>query len=83
MDFYPFVVSLQESIHSYHQVSAKIDEKVSKLVAEKKRAVMLCIKEGFETYWNENNKNVDKYSKNLAEVVLELHELQSLVCEKY
>lgn len=43
IDFYPFVVSLQESIHSYHQVSAKIDEKVLKLVAEKKRAVMLCI----------------------------------------
>jgi len=28
-------------------VSAKIDEKVLKLVAEKKRAVMHCIKEGF------------------------------------
>ena len=41
------------------------------------------MKEGFETFWNENNKNVEKYSKNLAEVVLELHELQSLVCEKY
>ena len=26
---------------------------------------------------------MEKYSKNLAEVVLELHELQSLVCEKY
>lgn len=83
IDFYPFVVSLQESIHSYHQVSAKIDEKVLKLVAEKKRAVMYCIKDGFETFWNENNKNVERYSKNLAEVVLELHELQSLVCEKY
>ena len=33
IDFYPFVVSLQESIHSYHQVSAKIDERVLKLVA--------------------------------------------------
>jgi len=43
IDFYPFVVSLQESIRSYHQVSAKIDEKVIKLVAEKKRAVMNCI----------------------------------------
>lgn len=64
------MVSLQESIHSYHQVSAKIDEKVLKLVAEKKRAVMHCIKEGFETFWNENNKNVERYSKNLAEVVL-------------
>ena len=44
IDFYPFVVSLQESIHSYYQVSAKIDEKVLKLVAEKKRAVMHCMK---------------------------------------
>lgn len=34
---------------------------------------MLCINEGFNTFWNENNKNVEKYSKNLAEVVLELH----------
>lgn len=83
IDFYPFVVSLQESIHSYYQVSAKIDEKVLKLVAEKKRAVMHCMKEGFETFWNENNRNVERYSKNLAEVVLELHELQSLVCDKY
>lgn len=31
---------------------------------------MLCINEGFNTFWNENNKNVEKYSKNLAEVVL-------------
>ena len=52
IDFYPFVVSLQESIHSYYQVSAKIDEKILKLVAEKKRAVMHCMKEGFETFWN-------------------------------
>ena len=83
IDFYPFVVSLQESIHSYHQVSAKIDERIAKLVAEKKRGVMHCINEGFATFWNENNRNVERYSKNLAEVVLELHELQSLVSEKY
>lgn len=54
-----------------------------KLVAENKKAVMLCINEGFNTFWNENNKNVEKYSKNLAEVVLKLHEMQSLVCDKY
>ena len=44
---------------------------------------MHCINEGFNTFWNENNRNVERYSKNLAEVVLELHELQSLVSEKY
>ena len=52
-------------------------------MADKKTTVMKCIKEGFDTCWNENNKNVERYSKNLAEVVLDLHELQSLVCEKY
>jgi hypothetical protein len=58
IEFYPFVVSLQESVHSYHQVSAKIDEKIIKLVADKKRAVMLCIEEGFKNNWNENNRHV-------------------------
>jgi hypothetical protein len=52
IEFYPFIVSLQESIRSYHQVSAKINEKVIKLVAEKKKAVMMCIEEGFRTVWN-------------------------------
>lgn len=66
IEFYPFIVSLQESIRSYHQVSAKIDEKVLKLVAEKKKAVMMCIEEGFRTVWNENNRNVERYTRNLA-----------------
>ena len=52
IEFYPFIVSLQESIRAYHQVSAKINEKVIKLVAEKKKAVMMCIEEGFRTVWN-------------------------------
>lgn len=83
IEFYPFVVSLQESIHSYHQVSAKIDQRILKLVAEKKKGVMSCIEDGFRTNWKENTRDVQKYSKNLAEMVLDLHELQSFVSEKY
>lgn len=52
-------------------------------MADKKKAVMMCIEEGFRTVWNENNRNVERYSRNLAEVVLELQEIQSLVSEKY
>ena len=33
IEYYPYVVSLQESIYSYHQVSAKIDDKIMKLLA--------------------------------------------------
>jgi len=56
IDYYPFVVSLQESIHSYNQVSAKIDQRILKLVAEKKKSVMNCIDEGFRKNWDESNK---------------------------
>lgn len=31
---------------------------------------MMCIEEGFRTVWNENNRNVERYTRNLAEVVL-------------
>lgn len=40
---------------------------------------MLAIDDGFKSNWNESSKMVEKYSKNLAEVVLELSELQTLV----
>lgn len=52
IELYPNVVSLKESIHSYYQVSAKIDQKILKLVAEKKKRVMQCIDEGFHITWN-------------------------------
>lgn len=83
IEYYPFVVSLQESIYTYHQISAKIDDRISKLLAEKKKSVMLAIEDGFKSNWNESSKMVERYSKNLAEVVLELSELQTLVSEKY
>lgn len=82
IEYYPFVVSLQESIYSYHQVTAKIDEKILKLLAEKKKSVMSAIDDGFKSNWSESSKMVEKYSKNLAEVVLELNEMQALVSEK-
>jgi hypothetical protein len=31
---------------------------------------MMCIEDGFKTNWSESNKNFEKYSKNLAEIVL-------------
>lgn len=44
---------------------------------------MMCIEDGFKTNWSESNKNFEKYSKNLAEIVLQLQQLQVLVSEKY
>lgn len=44
---------------------------------------MMTIDDGFKSNWNESSRMVDKYSKNLAEVVLQLSELQTLVSEKY
>lgn len=82
IEYYPFVVSLQESIYSYLQVIAKIDDKILKLLAEKKKSVMNTIDDGFKSNWNESSKIVEKYAKNLAEVVLELNEMQSFVSEK-
>ena len=63
-------MSLQESIYSYHQVSAKIDDKIMKLLAEKKKSVMIALEEGFKANWKESIRLIDKYCKNLAEVVL-------------
>lgn len=80
-EMYPFAVSLQESIHSYNQISAKIDDKVGKLVAESKKTVMNLITEGFTQSWGEKTV-VDKFSKSVAESVLSLHELVSTVSEK-
>lgn len=51
-------MSLQESIYSYLQITAKIDEKVLKLLAEKKKSVMSAIDDGFKTSWNESPKMV-------------------------
>lgn len=76
------MVSLQESIYSYLQVTAKIDEKILKLLADKKKSVMAAIDDGFKTNWSESSKMVEKFSKNLAEVVLELNEMQGFVSEK-
>lgn len=58
IEYYPLVVSLQESIYSYLQVTAKIDEKALKLLAEKKKSVMSAIDDGFRTNWNESSKMV-------------------------
>ena len=79
LEHYPHVVSLEGSIYSYHQVSAKIDDRIMKLLAEKKKNVMTALEDGFKVTWKESLRMIDKYSKSLAEVVLELHELQSLV----
>jgi hypothetical protein len=46
---YPFAVSLQESIYSFNQITAKIDGKIAKLVAQSKKTVMTCIADGFNT----------------------------------
>lgn len=51
MEMYPFAVSLQESIYSFNQITAKIDDKIAKLVAQSKKTVMNCIAEGFGTFW--------------------------------
>jgi hypothetical protein len=67
---YPFVVLLQESIFSYQQVSAKIDNKIAKLLAEKKRLVMKAIDDGFCISWNDTTRAVSEYAKNLAAIVL-------------
>lgn len=40
---------------------------------------MTAIDDGFKTNWSESSKIVEKYAKNLAEVVLELNEMQSFV----
>lgn len=80
-EMYPFAVSLQESIHSYNQISARIDDKIGKLVAESKKVVMSLIAEGFNLNWGEKTV-VDKFSKSIAESVLSLHELVSTVSEK-
>jgi soluble cytochrome b562 len=82
-EFYPDVVLLQESILSYLQASAKIDAKIVKLLAEKKRSVMKAIEDGFSTNWVDNNRKVDKYAKDLAVVVLELSEMQNEVSQEY
>ena len=82
IEYYPFVVSLQESIYSYHQITAKIDDKILKLLADRKKSVMIAIDDGFKSNWSESSKMVEKYSKNLAVLVLELNEMQGLVSEK-
>lgn len=51
-------------------------------MADKKKSVMSAIDDGFKSNWSESSKMVEKYSKNLAEVVLELNEMQALVSEK-
>ena len=54
-----------------------------KLLAEKKKSVMACLDDLFKANWKEGTRSIDKHSKNLAEVVLELHDMQVLVSEKY
>lgn len=51
-------------------------------MADKKKSVMSAIDDGFKTSWNESPKMVEKFAKNLAQIVLELNEMQSLVSEK-
>ena len=78
---YPYAVSLQESIYSFNQITAKIDDKIAKLVAQSKKQVMTSIAEGFHTNWGEKIV-LDRFSKNMAESILSLHELVTIVTEK-
>ena len=72
MEMYPFAVSLQESIYSFNQITAKVDNKIAKLVAQSKKTVMNCIAEGFNTFWGEKII-LERFSKNMAEAILSLH----------
>lgn len=69
---YPYAVSLQESIYSYNQITAKIDDKIAKLVAQSKKQVMSYIADGLNTNWGEKI-TLDRFSKNMAESILALH----------
>jgi hypothetical protein len=44
---------------------------------------MDTIQDGFSRSWNENSRHIEKYSKDLAEVVLSLNEMQNLINDNY
>lgn len=49
---YPYAVSLQESIHSYNQISSKIDEKMTPLVANYRWDIHTTLEKGMNNTWS-------------------------------
>lgn len=79
--FYPSAVSLQESLHTFNQISAKIDEKIGKLVALHRKEVLNTIAQGVHLCWNYKGQ-LPAFIKKFSERVLALEEAVQGLSEK-
>lgn len=68
---YPLTLSLQESLHTYMQISSQLNDRSSKLVAHLRRDVQKIIQSGFNYLWN-HKAQIQPYVKKFSEKVLEL-----------
>jgi hypothetical protein len=68
---YPSAVALQESLHTYMQISSQLTDKSAKLVAHLRRDVQTIIVQGFNYLWTHKTQ-IWPYVKKFADKVLEL-----------
>jgi methyltransferase-like protein len=72
---YPSVLALQESLHTYNQISSQMTENSAKIVARLRRDVQNIIVQGFNYLWTHKTHHktqIQGYVKKLADKVLEL-----------
>lgn len=74
-------VSLRESIYLFNQIISRLDSKISLLMAEANNNVLKMLKKGVDMFWS-NTESVIYLQQTVAESVLNLHELVTLVLEK-
>lgn len=68
---YPSALALQESLHTYMQISSQLNEKSGKLVAHLRKEVQTIISQGFNYLWTHKTQ-IQPYVKKFSEKVLEL-----------
>jgi dynein heavy chain 1 len=74
-------VSLRESIYLFSQIISRLDSKISLLMAEANNNVLKTLKKGVDMLWS-NTDSFIYLQQTVAESVLGLHELVTLVLEK-
>ncbi|CAD8134930.1 unnamed protein product [Paramecium octaurelia] len=70
---YPFALSLQESLHTYIQITSQLNAKSAKLVAALRKEVQLQIGQGFNYLWTHKTQ-LQPYVKKFTDKVFELEQ---------
>eukprot|EP01134_Creolimax_fragrantissima_P000215 CFRG0215T1 len=71
-DIYPYTMSLEESIRTYMQAVAMIDETLEPLLGNRLTAMHKAIKDGCEVSWS--NHSISKYVRSFSSGVYDFYE---------